>query len=260
MFFSQNKKALFVKISDSLSGDPIPFSRITFYKTRSIITDENGKCILFYDKSKKLDTIEVMAGGFYAIKRVVDVDKNFFHIKLFPEPKSLTDIEVTSTPFKNCFKGKTLKKEAGGFVSTDGKRRGAEVATLLEWNGKEPAQLKGVGFFILKNESPDTIMLRINIYHVKNSRPDSLLMSRNLKVFGKDVLKMQPWIYFHGINLTSGVSIAVSLECLTEDAGLDKFCFSTSGKKEGWVRYAGYSFWKKVRGGSFLFEPLIICE
>jgi hypothetical protein len=257
---SQNKKALFLKISDSLSGDPIPFSRITFSKTRSIITDENGKCILFYDKSKKLDTIEVIAGGFYASKRVVDVDKNFLHIKLFPEPNSLSAIEVTATPVKNCFKRKTPKKEAGGFVSTDGKRRGAEVATLLEWNSKGSAQLKGVGFFILKNENPDTILLRINVYLVKNERPDSLLISRNLKVFGRDVLKTQSWIYFQGINLSPGISLAVSLESLTEDAGLDKFCFSTSGKKEGWVRYAGYSFWKKVRGGSFLFEPLIVCE
>lgn len=257
---SQNKKALFVKISDSLSGDPIPFSRITFNKTRSVISDENGKCILFYDKSIKTDTIEVMAGGFYPSKRVIDVDKNLLHVKLFPEPNSLSAIEITATPVKNCFKGKTPKKEAGGFVSTDGKRRGAEVATLLEWSGKESAQLRGVGFFILKNENPDTILLRINIYQVKNGRPDSLLMSRNLKVFGRDVLKTQSWIYFQGINLTPGINLAISLECLTEDAGLDKFCFSTSGKKEGWVRYAGYSFWKKVRGGSFLFEPLIVCE
>lgn len=257
---SQNKKALFVKTSDSLSGDPIPFSRVTFNNTRSAISDENGKCVLFYDKSKKLDTIEVIAGGFYASKKVVDVDKNFYHIKLFPEPQSLSAIEVTSTPVKNCFKRKMPKKEAGGFISTDGKRRGAEVATLLDWNAEALAQLRGVGFFILKNENPDTILLRINVYRVKNDKPDSLLISRNLKIFGKDVLKTQSWIYFQGISLIPGIRLAISLECLTENAGLDKFCFSTSGKKEGWIRFAGYSFWKKIRAGSFLFEPLIVCE
>lgn len=257
---SQNKKAFFVKISDSLSNTPVPFARVTYSKTRSIIAGEDGRCVLFYDKSKKKDTIEIIAGGFYSSKKIVEIEKNLIHIKLFPEPIKLTQIEVTSRALKNCFNEKMKKNEAGGFITTDGKRKGAEVATPLFWKERKTAYLKGIGFFVLKNENPDTVFLRLNVYQVMNDKPDSLLISRNVKIFGKEILKDRLWVHFNEITLFYGKKIAVSLECLSENAGLDKFCFSTSGSQEGWVRLAGYSFWKKIRGGSFIFQPLIVCE
>jgi len=52
------------------------------------------------------------------------------------------------------------------------------------------------------------------------------------------------------VKTEGNAEVVISLECLSEGSGLDRFCFSTSGKNEGWVRYSGFSGWKKIRGGS----------
>ncbi|MCX8079898.1 MAG: hypothetical protein N3F09_01530 [Bacteroidia bacterium] len=259
--FSQNKKAIFIQVVDSLSNDPVPFSRISYSRNRSLLTDEKGKGVLFYspEEPRLFDTLKIWASRFSQKTQVIELNKIKHDIKLKPEAWTLTEVELTCGVVYMCTPPLKLKNEAGGFVSTDGKRKGAEVASMLEWKKNKIGFLRGVEFEILKNLNPDTVFLRINIYTIKNNFPDSLILSRMIKVLPKEIPGKKD-VMIEEFPLKPGQKLAIGLECLSEHSGLDKFCFSTSGKLEGWVRYPGFSTWKIIRGGAFLFFPRIFCE
>jgi len=218
---------------------------------RSVLTDDKGKTIIFFPKETSSDSVMIVAGGYEPTWYLYDGKKIRDTVFLYPKKETLEEVEVTGSQLKKKIVTNSpfSCSSCGGFISTDGKRKGSEVAAKIKLSANKTFFITGLVFNMVKNTLNDTIFIRMNIYEFKEGYPKNLVYSSQMiPVTEKSCSEKK--IPVPSVKTEGNAEVVISLECLSEGSGLDRFCFSTSGKNEAWVRYSGFSGWKKIRGGS----------
>lgn len=193
MFFSSSiyaqQKIIEGNVVDSVQK-PIQYVNIGILnKPIGTVTDEKGKFkFVLGDDTLESDTLRISCLG-YKTKDILlkSLDRNSTTIKILLERyiEKLNEVVVSKSNLKNYTEGKdkTETKQSVIFANPNYKNinLGSEIGRKFSLGDKRPSFLTDFKFFI-KDNNFEMVKFRINIYTIKNNRPDKRINPSNIVI------------------------------------------------------------------------------
>ena len=250
------------KIIDANDKHELPYINVGIVgKGIGTVSDMDGKFTIQLPDSVSSQTIKFSCIGYksqsYIVKDLIKIlNKNSNLILLEPNTFTLSQVVVKPKILKTKVLGnKNNNKSAmAGFKSND---LGSEMGTIMKLK-KAPTYIENVNFNIAKNEI-ENLKFRVNIYSMKNGKPDSILLKEPIYVntsiksgtLSVDMKKYNIWV---------DTDYLVSLEWI-EDYGPNKlyFCVGLMDRNSMW-RKTSQDTWQKATPVGIGFNSTVTYE
>lgn len=250
------------KIIDANDKHELPYINVGIVgKGIGTVSDMDGKFTIQLPDSVSSQTIKFSCIGYksqsYIVKDLIKIlNKNSNLILLEPNTFTLSQVVVKPKILKTKVLGnKNNNKSAmAGFKSND---LGSEMGTIMKLK-KAPTYIENVNFNIAKNEI-ENLKFRVNIYSMKNGKPDSILLKEPIYVntsiksgtLSVDMKKYNIWV---------DTDYLVSLEWI-EDYGPNKlyFCVGLMDSNSMW-RKTSQDTWQKATPVGIGFNSTVTYE
>ncbi|MFV5701049.1 carboxypeptidase-like regulatory domain-containing protein [Flavobacterium sp. XS2P12] len=187
-FISSQEKIIKGTVTDSLNK-PIKYANIGILnKSLGTVSNENGEFSLVLDNSIQLDTLKISCLGFKP--KEITIQDNFnitipIIISLENTIEKLDEVIITSGNLKTYSVGKfkTETKHEVLFTNPNIKNLnlGSEVGKRFILGNTKPSLLTSFKFFI-KDNNFEMVRFRINMYTIKNNKPDQRINQSNIVV------------------------------------------------------------------------------
>jgi len=186
--YSQEKKIKGVIIDNS--NTPIMYANIgVLNKPLGTVSNEKGKFSLNIYKNYIQDTLKVSCLGYKSkellIKDLLNDKSNGIKISLDNYTEKLKEIIITSRKLKTYTKGKkrinSKNKVYFAIPSIKDLNLGSEIGRKFSLGKKKPSILENFKFYLVENNFKH-LKFRLNIYSIKNKRPEKKLNGSNILV------------------------------------------------------------------------------
>ncbi|WP_294962068.1 carboxypeptidase-like regulatory domain-containing protein [uncultured Flavobacterium sp.] len=182
--YSQNIEG---KVVDSLQK-PIQYVSIGILnKPFGTVTDENGNFkFSMTDGIPESDTLRVSCMG-YKSKDILfkNLNQNKINVQLESHIEKLDEVVINKNGLKEYTDGKdkTQTKHSVIFANPNYKNinLGSEIGKKFSLGDKKPSFLTDFKFFI-KDNNFEMVKFKINIYNIKDNRPDKMINQSNIIV------------------------------------------------------------------------------
>lgn len=243
------------RVTNAKTGIGVPYVNIgVLHKGIGTVADADGYYSLNLTDALAGDTVKFSSIGY--VDYLITV-ANLLQLQglVSLEPKTLNIGEVVVKP-------KALKKMqlgikaegdgvTGGFISND---LGSELATVLEYTKKKPAQIKRV-YISVAQCTYDSLFFRLNIYNYADGVPGENLLTS--PVFIKTAVKNGVIeVNLDSSDLIINQPVAVSIEWL-KDMGQGSLFFSCKFfKGKSYARKTSQADWQKIPVGMGIWADI----
>lgn len=185
---SAQEKTIHGVILDSLKKT-IKYANIgVLNKPVGTVSDENGKFKFILEDIKESDTLRVSCLGFKTkqiiLKDILNREEDL-NIILENYTEKLDEIKINKSNLKNYSEGKdkTDTKHQVIFANPNYKNLnlGSEIGKKFSLGTKKPSLLTEFKFYI-KDNNFEKVKFRINVYKIKNNKPDIKINKENIIV------------------------------------------------------------------------------
>lgn len=216
-------------VKDAKTGEKLPYVNVGIVgKGIGTVTDDNGSFKILANNNNKDSLRFSMIGYQPQLFAVGDIIKHAdgLAVKLIPANNQLKEVKITNRKYKQSILGNTTQSKStnAGFTSNN---LGNEMGEIIKIK-RSPTWLKEFNASISQNAS-DSVMLRLNIYSVKDGLPDQNLLQQNILVTVKkdqDKIKidLQPYhimvedkffVSLEWVKNTSGMGLKFSASLLS---------------------------------------------
>ncbi|MGZ3754675.1 MAG: carboxypeptidase-like regulatory domain-containing protein [Mucilaginibacter sp.] len=206
-------------VKDAKTGEKLPFVNVGIVgKGVGTVTDNDGGFNISVGNNAT-DSLKLSMIGYqpqlFAIGDIIKHTESL-EVKLIPTNKQLKEVKITNHKYQQRILGNTTRSKStnAGFTSNN---LGNEIGEIIKIK-RSPTWLKEFNASISQNAS-DSVMLRLNIYSVKDGLPDQNLLQQNILVTvmkDQDIIKidLQPY------HIMVENNFFVSLEWVKNSAGM----------------------------------------
>ena len=175
-------------VKDSLNN-PIKYSSIgVLNKEIGTVSNEFGQFSLTINEKMKQDTLRISCLGYKPKELLIEEiikNSNPLNINLESYIESLGEVIITSRKTKTHKIGKlktnTKAKVIYSMPELENKNLGTEIGKKFKLGKKRVSSLNEFKFYIKENDF-DSVTFRINIYSIKNNRPNKRINKENIIV------------------------------------------------------------------------------
>lgn len=242
-------------IVEKESGLPVPFAGIGL-PARSIgtLSKEDGHFSFSVNKSEDDDSLRVVAIGYkvITIKLSEYLEQKEKKIELDKEASVLDEVVIESKKIKKEILGTTKysKNNCTGFVKGNSNWIGSETALLAGNKEGRKVLIESFSFYIIQNKYSDSLRFRLMFYEASDKKWPRLHTFLRKPVFFKvGQTNGEFTLELKDLNITTTHDFFISLECLSEEVDISKFCYAGSYHSPSFVRPAYFSRWYKGKGG-----------
>ena len=214
-----SSQSLIIKgnVKDSLNN-PIKYSSIgVLNKEVGTVSNEFGQFSLTINEKMKQDTLRISCLGYKPKELLIQEilkNQNPISINLDSYIESLGEVVLTSKKTKiyksGKLKTKTKAKVIYSMPELENKNLGTEIGKKFKLGTKKVSSLNEFKFFIKENDF-DSVTFRINIYSIKNNRPNKRINTEN--IFVKVIKNFSDWVITdlssYDINVKENIIITV---------------------------------------------------
>jgi len=175
-------------VTDSINN-PIEYSSIgVLNKSIGTVSNENGRFTLTINKTMEQDTLRISCIGYESkdilIKEVCN-KSDLLNIQLKSFINELEEVIVSSQKAKiykiGKLKTKTKNRVIFSMQNVKNKNLGTEIGKKFKLGEKKVSTLREFKFYIKENDY-DYVKFRINIYSIKDNRPNKKINTKNILV------------------------------------------------------------------------------
>jgi hypothetical protein len=216
-------------VKDAKTGEKLPFVNVGIVgKGIGTVTDDNGSFKILVSSNSK-DSLRFSMIGYqpqsFVLSEIIK-QTGALQVTLIPANTQLKEVKITNRKYKQSILGNTTQSKSvnAGFTSNN---LGNEIGEIIKIK-RSPTWLKEFNASISQNAS-DSVMLRLNIYSVKNGLPDQNLLQQNILITVKkdqDRIKidLQPYhimvedkffVSLEWVKNTSGMGLKFSASLLS---------------------------------------------
>jgi len=216
-------------VKDAKTGEKLPFVNVGIPgKGIGTVTDNDGGFKISVNNNVT-DSLKLSMIGYrpqlFAIGDIIK-QVGSLGVRLIPTNNQLKEVKITNHKYKQSILGNTTQSKStnAGFTSNN---LGNEIGEIIKIK-KSPTWLKEFNASISQNAS-DSVMLRLNIYSVKDGLPDQNLLPQNILITVKkdqDMIKidLQPYhimvedkffVSLEWVKNTSGMGLKFSASLLS---------------------------------------------
>ena len=248
------------KITDSLSGQPIPFASIGILgKSIGTLSDENGNFEFSYARNSTKDTVMFFAIGYKVIATQVTeyINSKRQNIKLIIIPLELDEVVIQSKKIKYDYLGNTnyTKINCSGFVKNTINWKGSEAAIIAGNKVGRSVTLESFAFYVIQNKYSDSLKFRLMFYEASEKKWPRYKTFLRKPIFFKVGIKQGEFILnLKDYNIITSKDFFISLECLMDEIDISKFCYAGSYSTPSFVKVSAFDRWHKTRGGGADFN------
>lgn len=246
------KAQLSGRIIDSKTKQPIAFVNIGLLgKSIGTVSDENGFFMLKTTDANSNDTLMISVLGYKKLSYTIKNYENIFSkdnatVLLQEESFNLNEVTVVPKVIINKTLGNTTntKSISAGFSSND---LGSEVGVPMNVKKNRRCFIDTL-FFNINNCKFDSVLFRVNIYTMKNGKPDSSILIKPLYVLSKVKFGTLKVDVTH-LKLETNTDFFVALEWL-KDLGKGGLNFPAGfTNSHSYFRNASQGNWEKAPVG-----------
>jgi len=168
------------KVKDAKTNETLPYVNVGIVgKGVGTVTNIDGDFKLSLSGHES-DSLRISILGYHAQSFLIaDLQKHpgALNVSLSPNSIQLKEVNIGNRKYKQSILGNTTKSKSvrAGFTSN---YLGNEIGAIIKIK-RAPTYLKQFNASISENLS-DSIMLRLNIYNVKNGLPDKNILQQNI--------------------------------------------------------------------------------
>ncbi len=242
-------------ILEKENGTPIPFAAIGLVnKAIGTLSNENGNFSFTFPNTEEKDSIRFTAIGFHSITFPITdfINKKESKIELTKEANELEEVVIQSKKIKKEVLGTTKysKNNCTGFVKGNSNWIGSETALLAGNKEGRKVLIESFSFYIIQNKYSDSLRFRLMFYEASEKKWPRLHTFLRKPIFFKLGLKNGEFtLDLKDYNITTTHDFFISLECLSEEVDISKFCYAGSYASSSFVRPAYFARWYKGKGG-----------
>jgi hypothetical protein len=238
---------------DSVS--PIPFVAIGLkQKAIGTLTNENGAFSFKTDATNNKDSIQIIAIGYKPITISVQnylqsANKNFYLEKL---ANDLEEVSIAAKKIKKEVLGnnKYSKINCTGFVKGNSNWIGSETALLAGNKEGRRVLIESFSFYVIQNKYQDSLKFRLVFYEASAKKWPRLHSFMRKPVYFKIGQKNGEYtLNLRDFNIYTSHDFFISLECLSNEIDISKFCYAGSYSSPSFVRPTAFQRWYKGKGG-----------
>jgi hypothetical protein len=226
--------------------------------TIGTLSDQNGKFELTVPYSMSADSLLFFAIGYkplrFKCQELAAIKRD--SILLEALPLELEEVLVLSSKLKHKILGTTnySKNNCTGFASMDGNWKGSESAILVR--NKRTVLLEEFSFFVVHNTYEDSLPFRLTFYSLPQKAPDQKAEIGNwvgptfLKkpiIFKLSIRHGQFTLPLRDYGIYTSGDFFISLECLTDEMDIARFCYTSSPQVPGYFKVKLFSSWRKTQ-------------
>jgi len=251
------------KIVDE-KNETIPYTAVGSIKySTAVLSNNKGLFSLELTNYNENDSIKFYAIGYkeqyIAITQLKTNGVN--EIRLWPSDQQLEEVEVSA---KKLFRKKLGvlnydKTNCTGFVGLENNWKGVEAAIKIPNESKKLLKVVDFQFYIIKNQLPDSLIFRLNIYSSNEFYPTKNILKRSI-VFKTYIKQGEVSLDLSTFDIRAYDDFFVSLECLMEKVSMSDFCFAGQNNEPAYIRESAFKNWKKVRGGGGAFNVSVLYQ
>lgn len=234
---------------------PVPFAGIGLHN-RSIgtLSSEDGHFSFYVNTQEANDSLRVMAIGYkvITIKLSEYLEQKEKKIELEKEANILEEVVIESKKIKKETLGTTKysKNNCTGFVKGNSNWIGSETALLAGNKEGRRILIESFSFYIIQNKYSDSLRFRLMFYEASEKKwPRTHTFLRKPVFFKVGQSNGEFTLELKDLNITTTHDFFISLECLSEDVDISKFCYAGSYDSPSFVRPTYFSRWYKGKGG-----------
>ena len=251
------------KIIDD-KNEAIPYAAIGSLKhATAVLSNDKGSFRLELSEYDQADSIKFYAIGYteqyIPITQLKTSGAN--EIRLWPSDQQLEEVEVSAKKLFRKKLGVTKydKTNCTGFVGLENNWKGVETAIRISNENKKLMKIVDFQFYIIKNQLPDSLVFRLNIYSSNEFYPTKNILKRAI-VFKTNIKQGEVSLDLSPYDIKAYDDFFVSVECLMEKVSITDFCFAGQNSEPAYIRESVFKKWKKVRGGGGAFNVSVLYQ
>ena len=251
------------KIIDD-KNEVIPYAAVGSLKhSTATLSNDQGSFRIELSEYDETDSIKFSAIGYkeqyIPINQLKTSGTN--EIRLWPSDQQLEEVEVSA---KKLFRKKLGvinydKTNCTGFVGLENNWKGVETAIKIPNESKKLMKIVDFQFYIIKNQLPDSLVFRLNIYSSNEFYPTKNILKRAI-VFKTNIKQGEVSLDLSPYDIKAYDDFFVSVECLMEKVSITDFCFAGQNSEPAYIRESVFKKWKKVRGGGGAFNVSVLYQ
>lgn len=260
--FSQTDIVIKGSVSDTQNNAPLSYVNIGVLDTEfGTISSIDGNFELYLDEKISSESIVRFSHLGYENQDVTIAQllkKETIAIRLKEDAFNLAVVEVRPEPtrFKTVGTNRTNSKMYNHFAINRQPNQNLGASVGRRFNiGKENAYLEKFNFYIAANNF-DKIRFRINIFSIKNGRPDKNLNTKDLIFTVKD--KATGWaevdLKSQNIRLEEDVIVALEWIYHSENGKILSLPMNVPATATHFYKFGSQDKWKRFRGMSTAME------
>jgi len=245
-------------------NEAIPYAAIGSLKqTTAVLSNEKGVFRLELKEIDETDSIKFYAIGYkeqyIPITQLKTSGVN--EIRLLPSDQQLEEVEVSAKKLYRKKLGvlKYDKTNCTGFVGLENNWKGVEAAIRIQNDNKKLIKIVDFQFYIIKNQLPDSLAFRLNIYSSNEFYPTKNILKKSI-IFKTNIKQGEVSLDLSAYDIRAYDDVFVSLECLMEKVSIADFCFAGQNNEPAYIRESVFKKWKKVRGGGGAFNVSVLYQ
>jgi hypothetical protein len=234
------------------NGHPLSYVNIGILRESvGTVSDAKGLFTLKVDQSFEGDSVQFSSIGYhsqtFSLKHLKGLNSPLHHIVLISSFTALPEVIVTPKQCKTRVLGNVTRSKlmSGGFSSND---LGAEAGTRIKI-ARDLTYLEKVSFHLSYNKL-DSIKVRLNIYALKNGKPDHNILPENviLQLRNKQVGKIEVDLSKYDLVVKDDILVALQLIEGKGDFRSSVFISASVLGTPTYYREASHAVWKVYKG------------
>ena len=227
------------KIIDD-KNEVIPYAAVGSLKhSTATLSNDQGSFRIELSEYDETDSIKFYAIGYkeqyIPINQLKTSGTN--EIRLWPSDQQLEEVEVSA---KKLFRKKLGvinydKTNCTGFVGLENNWKGVETAIKIPNESKKLMKIVDFQFYIIKNQLPDSLVFRLNIYSSNEFYPTKNILKRAI-VFKTNIKQGEVSLDLSPYDIKAYDDFFVSVECLMEKVSITDFCFAGQNSEPAYIR------------------------
>jgi hypothetical protein len=241
-------------VKDEQSLNPVPFATIGMTgKHFGTLTNEKGDFELSTPYFSDADTLKISAIGYETISLAKEEVRGIKNKILLLKPIAYELNEVKVKPLK--VRTKILgtedysKKNCTAFMGENENWKGEQAAIKAGNKEGQTVYIEEFGFYIIKNDYPDSLKFRIMFYEVGAKGYPSKTFLKKPIVFKTNVKQGEVKVDLKDYSVSTTGDFFISLECLEAKMEAAKFCYAGSVGVPSFYKTTAYGRWGRVKGG-----------
>lgn len=250
-------------ILENNTKNPIPYTSIGIVgKSQGTLSNEGGKFEFLILPENAKDSIRFWAIGFKPLTFLAKdlLEKPRKVIELENLPNLLEEVIVKSKKVKHATLGTTKysQNNCTGFVKNSSNWIGSETAIKAGNKDGRQVWIESFSFFVIQNKYADSLKFRLMFYEAsEKGYPRRKTILKKPIIFNVGTKQGEFSLDLKAFNITTSKDFFISLECLTEEVDISKFCYAGSYSVASFVKPSAFAGWTKVRGGGADFNVKI---